>query len=357
MGSSLPPFFAEKDFYHIFFVMSIITVLIVGTVFWRKYLHRHTSTDSPETRMDYRWAYEWLARGIGALWLLDGLLQAQPLMITRFIGGYLAPMLSGQPAPVESLIDMGLRLWAISPVLWNEFAAWIQIGIGLTILMGQGTVWRRVGLWTSLGWGAIVWVSGEAFGSLFVSGSWLNGTPGSVFLYMAVAVALLAPAAYWKSPAIRRALTVGMTSLWALAAVLQAWPTAGWWTGRTLSNYVLSMATMPQPAFFSGPLFAWAASLAHYPALWNGLLVAAFTALALLWAFKPRSLWTWWLTAFVTVATWWLGQDFGVLGGMGTDPNSGVVVMLGLAVYAQLAHLRVLGQATHRSGALEHSTS
>jgi hypothetical protein len=278
-------------------------------------------------------------------------------MITRFIGGFLAPLLSGQPAAVEALIDMGLRFWAINPVIWNEFAAWIQIGIGLAVLMGQGTIWRRAGLWTSLGWGLLVWVSGEAFGSLFVNGSWLSGTPGSVFLYMALAAALLAPPAYWNSPGISRALKAGMLSLWTLAAFLQAWPSTGWWSGQTLSSYVLGMAEMPQPSFFSAPLFAWAGMLAHHPAIWNGVLVAIFAALAALWILKPQSLWTWWLTAAVTFITWWLGQDFGVLGGMGTDPNSGAVVILGLAVYAELLHLPVFGHVSHQRAAMERSTS
>ena len=47
----------------------------------------------------------------------------------------------------------------------------------------------------------------------------------------------------------------------------------------------------------------------------------------------------------MTLSTWWFGQDFGVLGGMGTDPNSGVVVLLVLGTYAQMIALPVLGHA------------
>ncbi|POB09854.1 hypothetical protein [Sulfobacillus sp. hq2] len=350
MGSPLPPAFAEAEFYHIFFVLLAIVVaggLIIGI---RAYRLGHKTIASP-----YPAAHEWLMRGIGALWLLDGLLQAQPLMITRFIGGFLAPMLQGQPAPVESLMNISIRLWAINPVLWNEFATWIQIGIGLTMLFGAGTIWRQVGLWTSLAWGLIVWVGGEAFGSLFVGGNWLSGSPGSVLLYMLAAILLLAPATYWNSPRVAKVLRLSMIGLWTLSAFLQAWPAAGWWHGQNLASYVLSMASMPQPAIFSAPLFAWAKLLGQSPALWNGILVGVFAVLAVLWALKPRSGWTWWLTALVTFATWWLGQDFGVLGGMGTDPNSGVVVLIGLVVYAQVVQLPLFHWVSHHEPAVEHS--
>lgn len=352
MGSPLPPAFAESEFYHTFF--AILSIVIAGGIILAVRARR-AHTESLDGSSAYPHAYEWLARAVGALWLLDGLLQAQPLMITRFIGGFLAPMLQGQPALVEALMNFSIRFWGINPVIWNEFATWIQIGIGLAMLFGAGTVWRRVGLWASLGWGLVVWIGGEAFGSLFVSGSWLAGTPGSVLLYMLAAVLLLAPASYWNSPRAAKALRAAMFNLWALSAFLQAWPASGWWHGQTLSAYVTSMGAMPQPAVFSAPLFAWARLLSQQPGLWNGILVAVFAALAVLWAVKPRSTWTWWLTAIVTFATWWLGQDFGVLGGMGTDPNSGVVVLVGLTTYAQLADLPVMGWLSRRRAVMEHS--
>jgi hypothetical protein len=67
MGSSLPPAFAEKDFYHIFFVMAGITVIAVVAVLWRKSQHRKYYPSSANISAQYPWAYEWLARGLGAL--------------------------------------------------------------------------------------------------------------------------------------------------------------------------------------------------------------------------------------------------------------------------------------------------
>ncbi|PSR26840.1 MAG: hypothetical protein C7B47_09620 [Sulfobacillus thermosulfidooxidans] len=341
MGNPLPPPVAEADFYRLFWILAIITLTIaVVALFRRLRLHReHDGVSS------FPVAYEWLARGLGALWLLDGLLQAQPLMITRFIGGFLAPLIQGQPALLRSLIEIGVRLWGINPVMWNEFATWIQIDIGLLILLGSVDTWRRVGLWLSVAWGLVVWIGGEAMGSLFSGGSWLSGSPGSVILYVLLALLLLLSPSFWQSSRPTKIFQYGLAGLWGLSALLQAWPASGFWQGQSMSAYVLSMAEMPQPGIFSEPLYAWANSLAAHPALWNAVLVITFSILAILWLIRPKSVVTWWLTTVVTFATWWLGQDFGVLGGMGTDPNSGVLVLLSLAVYARLATVPIFGRS------------
>lgn len=325
MIGGLPSSQALAQFYQVFIIMAIITAAIVSWVMVR----HHDPTPSPYPR-----AYRWMVWGLGGLWVVDGLLQAQPLMVTRFIGGFLAPLTSGQPAPLSQLIGFSARIWTVNPIACNEIATWVQIGIGLLILLGGQSVGRRIGLWASIVWGTAVWVFGEALGSLFVSGSWLSGTPGSVLFYVLMAVLLLYPGDLWNKGTTRKILRVGFAGLWFLSAILQAWPPSGWWTSGALASYVISMAEMPQPDWASYPLYAWGHALALHPAFWNGLMVAVFLLLALLWTFRPQAPLTWWSTLIVGFATWWLGQDFGILGGMGTDPNSGIMVLLALAVYA-----------------------
>lgn len=340
MGSPLPPPIAEAQFYHWFWILGVLT-LAVTTVAVVRRLRQHLESDVDTA---FPSAYYGLLRGLGALWLLDGLLQAQPLMITRFIGGFLAPLIQGQPAFLRSLIDVGIRVWGINPVVWNECSTWIQIAIGFFLLFGSAP-WRRFGLWLSVIWSVVVWVGGEAMGSLFNGGSWLGGSPGSALLYLLLAVLLLQPPAFWRSSRVTKTVSYSMAGLWGLSAFLQAWPASGFWQGQTLSSYVFSMADMPQPSFISSPMYAWAAQLGSHPARWNAGLVILFALLAALWIVRPRSVVTWWITALVTLSTWWFGQDFGVLGGMGTDPNSGVVVLLVLGTYAQMIALPVLGHA------------
>lgn len=338
MRNVLPPPVAQAQFYQWFWILAGLT-LALGVVVTIRRVRQGFHDDSLRI---YSGAYVWLLKGLGALWLLDGLLQAQPLMITHFIGGFLAPLIQGQPFFLRDLIDVGVRVWGINPVIWNEFAAWIQIGIGLLLIMGQGA-WIRFGLWVSLVWGLAVWIGGEAMGSIFNGGSWLAGSPGSALLYMLLALLLLLPPAFWRGRGIIKSLSWGMVGLWTVAAILQAWPASEFWRGQTTAGEILSMANMPQSPIVSAPLYAWAHQLTAHPAMWNVGLVMVFVLLALLWTFRPYARVTWWLSAAVTFASWWLGQDFGVLGGMGTDPNSGGIVLLALVVYARAAAVPLFG--------------
>lgn len=287
--------------------------------------------------------------GLGALWLLDGLLQMQPLMVTHFIGGFLTPLVSGQPPWLQAAIRVGIALWAINPVVWNALAAWLQVGIGLVLLFARDPGWRRAALWISVGWSAVVWVAGEAMGGVFSGGSWFSGSPGSVLFYGLLAVWVLA-SPDWRRRRGQSAVRYGLGGLWTLAALEQAWPANGFW-GPALSQYVASMAAMPQPGWLSAPLYAWAHVLSSAPAAWNAGLVAIFAALGGLWFFAPDRLATFWATMGVVLLTWYFGQDWGVLGGMGTDPNSGAPVLLALFIYPLLSARKVLASSPSPFGA------
>ena len=142
----------------VFYVMNLVIALLVITfgglvVVTRLQQHKFQlfASDSSSARNA-------LVVGLGSLWLLDGLLQAQPLMVTQFTtSGALAPLLTGQPALVAAVVRLGMHLWRLHPLVWNLVATWMQIGIGTVIVLGGETRWRRIGLWTSVGWGLLVW--------------------------------------------------------------------------------------------------------------------------------------------------------------------------------------------------------
>lgn len=316
----LSPQAAEWLFYEMAAGLALVTVAVMLGVYRRR--RRRDVPLEPEAP-----ARQWLIYGLGSLWLLDGLLQAQPSMITRFVGGVLAPLLVGQPAPVAWLIHVGARLWSLDPVVWNVLAVFTQIGMGLGILFGLPTGGRRVALWISLLWGGMIWIVGEGLGGLLVAGGWLTGAPGSALLYMAVAVLLLMRGSR-GTPWLRW----GIVMLFALNGLLQAWPGSFWW-GSGLPGYVQAMAAMPQPSLFSAPLYGVAQGLGAAPAAANGVIVVVLLGLAVLWIIRPRSRAVWWASLIWVFLGWWLGQDFGVLGGMGTDPNTGAIFLLGLAAY------------------------
>lgn len=273
--------------------------------------------------------------GLGALWILDGLLQAQPAMTNAFLSNVISPLVSGQPSWEASLLRFGIAVWSRHPIGYDLLSVWLQIGLGFAILAGKDRWWGRLGLWLSILWSAAIWAFGEGLGGLAAgSATWLAGSPGSAVFYGVGAGLLLLPVRAWTEGFVRRYAQRGLGVLWLVLAAFQAWPPAGYWTPEGLAGGVLSMAQMGQPPVFSAPLFAFAGLLQAHPVLWNGAFVLIMAGLGAAWLFTPRSRWIAPATLAWIGAIWWLGQDFGVLGGTGTDPNSGpplallVVVMM-----------------------------
>src|SRR3984957_5407700 len=118
--------------------------------------------------------------GFGALWLFDGLLQAQPQMA----GGMPALLQAadaGSPGWVVDLVNWGANLWSFHPIAAAAATVWIQVGIGLWMIFAvRGWALRRAAL-SSVAWGLIVWSFGEAFGAILAPGlTVLFGAPGGV---------------------------------------------------------------------------------------------------------------------------------------------------------------------------------
>jgi hypothetical protein len=323
MGGSVPPGFVLAAFYRIVAVLGVVVVPCLAAVWWR-FGRGASPVPSP-----YRRQREFLTAGLGLLWTVDGLLQLQPAMATRFIGGVLRPLMAGEPGFVQAMVGLGVRLWATSPLLWDAAAAWLQLGIGVLLLFsGAESRARRGALWLSVGWALVVFVFGEALGTVFGGGSLLTGSPGSALLYAVAAMLLLRAPERTEAGAGLRFLGWGWAGLFLLWAGLEAWPAAGWWAPHALSGYVAGMAAMPQPAWIAAPLRAWAVSLARAPAAWNAGITAVTAGLAGAWALGPDRRPVHVATALVLLAAWYGGQDWGVLGGMGTDPNTGAIALL-----------------------------
>jgi cytochrome oxidase Cu insertion factor (SCO1/SenC/PrrC family) len=302
--------------------------------------------------------------GFGVLWLFDGLLQAQPAMAVGMPSQVIEPTAASSPHWVQDLVNWGGTTWSYHPVEAGAAAVWIQVGIGLWLLFAaRGPLSRLAGL-ASVGWGLVVWVLGESFGGIFAPGlSWLTGAPGGV-LYYCVAGALIAlPARAARSPRLGRLLLGGTGLFLAGMAVLQAWPGRGFWQGTlggqpgSLTSMVVDMSGTSQP----GPLAALVTRFSFLVAV-HGFAVnlAAVAALAVLgvtltaaaiagpggWPGArpalPRAAVIG--LAALCLADWVLVQDLGFFGGVGTDPNSMIPVLL-VGVAAWLALRRAPGPA------------
>ena len=275
--------------------------------------------------------------GFGLLWVLDGILQAQPKMAAGMPSQVIEPTAASSPAWVQHVVNWGGTIWSYHPVQAGASAVWIQVGIGLWLIVAERGWWSRAAGLASVGWGLVVWVFGESFGGIFAPGlTWLFGAPGAALFY-AVAGALIAlPAGAWRTPRTGRLVLAATGTFFIGMAVLQAWPGRGFWHGAaggqpgTLTAMVQSMARTSQPHVLS----ALVSSFGSFTAA-HGFAVNLFTmiALAVLGAAfltgRPRL-----ARAAVTAATvlcladWVLIEDLGFLGGLGTDPNSMIPMIL-----------------------------
>jgi cytochrome oxidase Cu insertion factor (SCO1/SenC/PrrC family) len=273
-----------------------------------------------------------LRRAIGIIWIIDGLLQAQPAMPGGFAQHIVAAGAIGQPHWLANLLNWEVYFWQAHPLDLAVGTVFIQVGLGVAILAGGDSALGKAGLWASIAWGLFVRVGGEAMGGTMISGATeLMGAPGAVLIYVAAAALLLAPIRIWRSGQLYRRIRLGIGGLLLFGALLQAIPWEGFWTGRGLSAMFLAMGSVPQPRFFSGPVLAVAHFAQSDPILLNCLFIAVMGVLGMGLA-SGRAPRRWTVATLVwLVVSWWIGQDFGALGSRtATDPNLSplVAVML-----------------------------
>jgi cytochrome oxidase Cu insertion factor (SCO1/SenC/PrrC family) len=121
------------------------------------------------------------------------------------------------------------------------------------------------------------------------------------------------------------------------AAVLQALPWEGSWSGRGLSAMFELGAHNSQPAVFLRPIIGAGQLAQSQPVVVNAAVVVILVTVGAGLLLSSASAWLPSASAFVTagitvcLATWWLAQDFGVLGGLATDPNTALPLAVLLA--------------------------
>ncbi|MBO0833519.1 MAG: SCO family protein, partial [Actinobacteria bacterium] len=274
----------------------------------------------PPPRAILRWSF-------GVLWIIDGVLQAQPQMASGLTSVVVRPAAAASPGWVQDVVNAGSSIWSFHPIESAAATVWIQLGLGLWLLVARSGWWSRVGGLASVAWGLVVWVFGEAFGAIFAPGlSWLSGAPGAVFLYIVGGALIWLPLPAWDGQRLGRLLLAAIGAFWIGMAVLQAWPGRGFWQGNggTLTSMVNDMAGLPQPHAQAAVVTAFASVTSAHAFVLNLVVVVALAAFgaAFCWA-NPRVL-EFAVPAAVLfcLADWVLVQDLGMPGGLGTDPNS-----------------------------------
>jgi cytochrome oxidase Cu insertion factor (SCO1/SenC/PrrC family) len=283
--------------------------------------------------------------GFGLLWILDGLLQLQSSMPLGLPTGVVQPSATTSPGWVRHLVNSGATIWSDHPIQAASAVVWIQVGLGIWLLAASRGRWSRLAGAASLGWGLLVWVFGEAFGGIFAPGlTWLFGAPGAVLFYCVAGLLVALPERTYSTPRLGRVVLAAGGVFLIGMAVLQAWPGRGYWQGRggTLHAMVAQMAQTSQPGFLS----SWVSSFAGFDAAhgWavNLFVVVSLAVIGVLFLTGRRRLVLGALVALLLLglADWVLVEDFGFFGGVGTDPNS-MVPMLLLFVTGYLALARL----------------
>jgi hypothetical protein len=296
-----------------------------------------------------------MQKGLGALWLLDGLLQLQPGMFTMaMLHNVMQPLAQGQPGWVQQALAWAIGIMTPHVAAWNLAIVVVQLAIGVLLLLRQPR-WVRTGLWLSIVWTAVVWLFGEGLGGVLTgSASVLTGAPGSVLLYGWVAVLLLLDDKYWRWGPGFNGVRDGIGIFWGLATLQQLAPV--FWTGTGLSSQFQSTAMM-QPAWFAATI-NWAVQVSfHNPVFVNQLLVLIMAGLAYgLVGPRPKPL-AFAGEALFLLLIWWVGQGFGMIfTGMATDLNTVPLIAL-LTVPAWVSWRARQGQAVtvRRPGPPHHT--
>jgi hypothetical protein len=279
---------------------------------------------------------------LGAIWLLDGVLQFQSYMFTKGFGTeIIAPTAQGNPAVVADPITWAARIIGDHPVGTNTAFALIQVLLGLAI------AWRptlKPALAASIIWALSVWWLGEGLGGVLTgSASPVSGAPGAVIIYALIAVLV------W--PTDRDGPFIAARPLGATAA-------RGLWLifWGALAGFTLQSAnTGPQDlhdmiAGMAEGEPRWLASLddhaadlvAHRGLPVSIVLAAVLTVIAVGVFLPPPATRVILVAALVTAAVFWIvGENLGVLlGGRGTDPDTGPLLALLIFAYWPTAGLR-----------------
>ncbi len=325
-------------FHHQLFVRSVALFVALGMLLLlasllsgrlRTFNLSQTGVFEPRSRSYLRYAF-------GLIWLIDGVLQFQPAMPLGLGNDVVAPAMDGAPLWLHAMMQSGITMWNEHPLVFAVGAAWIQVGIGLCLLLSNNVLGRWIAA-VSAAWAATIWLFGNGAGGLFSSsGSILFGWPGATLFYVIAGGWLAVSPRVW-SAAFSRVTLRTVSVILALGALRQCLPSDGFWhggNGNALTQMTQNMTQVAQPH--------WIASLALHGGTVAGTLGGGSNLIVILWLLvtavglwlaPQRDLnWPVWSTIVFSVLFWVVAQDAAIFGGLATDLNS--LIPLGALTFA-----------------------
>ncbi len=315
-------------FRHALFLSSVLWILGIGLVLLvtalvtkRVYVFNlsENGLGEPRSRTFLRW-------GFGALWLCAGILQFQPSMPLGLANDVVAPMSQGTPSWLHALMFSGIGVWNLHPVALAVATAWLQVGLGVLLIVSNGGIGRIAGV-VSAGWAALIWLIGNGAGGIFASNSSiLFGWPGATFFYILTGIWIALNYDQFRR-SFRAFTTRTLSVVLVLAAALQSLPNHEFWHGgnsNSMTVMSLEMAHVPQPHWLS-----WLVTKTGVAA---GTLGGGFNLIVIFWllitagglwmALQRTWRWPTWSLVVGALVIWVVGQDMAIFGGLATDLNS-----------------------------------
>lgn len=273
---------------------------------------------------------------LGVVWLVDAVLQYQPFMFGPFFVTLgIEPATEGNPAFVADSATWASHIMLRHIVLYNSVFATIQL------LLAAGILWRRTvrpALAASIVWSVFVWWFGESLGGVLIGSSPLAGVPGGVVLYALIAV-LLWPADRTPARAAISPATSGpLGARTANAAWLVLWASFSYYLvlpdNRAADGIAgIFSVTDGQPGWLVW-IMNGLSSLAGQRGLEISVVLAIACTAVAAGVFVPAVTRPALVLAAALGLLFWLAEGLGgILTGQGTDPNTGLLLILLAACY------------------------
>jgi hypothetical protein len=302
-----------------------------------------------------------LQLGLGLLWLLDAALQFQPYMFTPdFMNQTLGSTAAGNPGVVAQPITWVSNLMAHHIAVYDVVFATIQLALAL------GLFWRptvKVALVSSIAWSVAVWWFGEGLGGVLTGGtSVYMGAPGAAILY-AFAALLLWPRDDDAAPSGSLALGGPLGRFIPRVLWLTLWGSFVYFIvqpGDRAPNALSAMASGMsdgEPGWLRSLDHTLAGALANH-GIEVSIAAAVLCIVVAVSPFLDRLNRLGVIAAVLFGAAIWLLEDFGgIFTGRGTDPNSGILIVLLATTFWPLHRVEPGQRSRGRSSTLSPASS
>jgi hypothetical protein len=268
---------------------------------------------------------------LGLLWLLDAALQFQPYMFSPFFATQvILPAAAGNPVIIASSITWAGHAMLQHAALYNAIFAMIQLVIAVGILVRRT---RKLALAASIAWAVAVWWFGEGLGGIFTGASPLVGAPGSVIIYALIAILLWPADRKPVSPAASAAESSPLGPFGARILWLAVWTSFCFFLllpGNRAADAVSQVVSVTdgQPGWVTTVMNA-VAGIAGQHGLAISIALTVLCAFAAAGVQSRRLVRPALAVAAAVALFFWIAEGLGgILTGQGTDPNSGLVLVL-----------------------------